>query len=79
MSDVLVDKVAAFTFSRKPRAERMAVILLEIQKELFPGSNFFSKDEMLELATAAEPYARKDFAVRFGKLETDVAPTKNFG
>ncbi len=78
MSDVLVDKVAAFTFSRKPRAERMAAILFAIQQEVFRDS-LASYEDVLKIATVAEPYARKDFAVRFGKLETDVAPTKNFG
>jgi hypothetical protein len=76
MSDVLVDKVAAFTFSRKPRAERMASTLSAIVKEL---NMTVSDSDLLAVATAAEPYARKDFAVRYGKLETDIAPTKNIG
>ena len=78
MSDVLIDKVAAFTFSRKPRAERIAATLTAIVKDLFPNAEI-SYEDILLVAIAAEPYARKDFAVRFGKLETDIAPTKNIG
>ncbi len=34
-----------------------------------------SNDDLLELATKLEPYARKDFAVRYGHLEDGNAKT----
>lgn len=74
----LADKVAGFTFSRRPRAERIAAILAEVLKKL--DLNFVCADENIEkhitsIAKEIEPYAFKDFAVRFGKLD-DATPTR---
>ncbi len=82
----LNDAVAAFTFSRLPREQRIARTTYEILAHETTGLEtggindvgsivlkISSSDDLLELATKLEPYARKDFAVRYGHLNDGAA------
>lgn len=77
----LADVTAAFTFSRLPREQRIAQTIVNALSEVAGTTHeegaavrFYSfKDAndpfIVDLATKIEPYARKDFAVRYGHLE----------
>lgn len=70
----LRDVVAGFTFSRLPREQRIAQTLANVfSKVIKPSfgdsSVMMNEDFFLAVATELEPYARKDFAVRYGKLD----------
>src|SRR5271157_1968263 len=80
----LVDVVAAFTFSRLPRAERIARTIRDICVDDLKGSESTeifirltpgNMEYLLQFAEKLEPYARKDFAVRYGHLEDGNAKT----
>jgi hypothetical protein len=60
----LGDAVAAFTFSRLPRVERIAAILWELAQK-YRVEDFLA---VRKIAADLEPYAVKDFAVRYGHL-----------
>ena len=60
-----MDKVAAFTFSRLPREQRIAVILYEIIK----GQEITKPEDIIPIAEQLAPYAVKDFVVRYGHLD----------
>lgn len=72
----LTDVTAGFTFSRLPRAERITKILTSIIAD--EGIATLDEDSIGVIALALEPYARRDFAVRYGRLD-DIGTTKNFG
>ncbi len=77
----LQDVVAAFTFSRLPREQRiaktLAAVLSKIVKPSLNNEASYVADEAFFLAvgTELEPYAAKDFAVRYGHLGDGVAKT----
>ena len=79
---LLKDVVAGFTFSRLPREERIARTMYEIMSNEVTGLEsddiydngaivlkIRGNADLLALATMLEPYARKDFAVRYGHLD----------
>ncbi len=75
----LADATAAFTFSRLPREQRIAQTIVNAllgnatlegeAKISFPWFKDANDPFIVDLATKIEPYARKDFAVRYGHLE----------
>lgn len=69
------DAVAGFTFSRLPRGERIAKTLAGVLSTLATYVPMAESD-LLELGNALAPYAEKDFAVRYGWLESKSAPTQ---
>jgi len=84
--DKLKDAVAAFTFSRLPREQRIAQIMYGILSHETTGLENDSihdngaivlkitdSEGLIELASMLEPYALKDFAVRYGHLGDGVA------
>jgi hypothetical protein len=75
----LADATAAFTFSRLPREQRIAQTIVNallgnatLERDVkisFPWFKDANDPFIVDLATKLEPYARKDFAVRYGHLE----------
>lgn len=72
----LNDAVAAFTFSRLPREERIATILLEILRKhdptavtTFTFTGVEGPAQLLEIGKDLAEYSVRDFAVRYGHLE----------
>ena len=77
----LKDKVAAFTFSRLPREQRIAAILYQALNEAGPipssetAEGYDNKNFDAEIREFVDnvsyimaPYAAKDFVVRYGHL-----------
>jgi hypothetical protein len=67
-TEKLKDATAAFTFSRLPREQRIAVTLYGIIIGMSSTFDAFNPDHIRYVSTQLEPYARKDFAVRLGHL-----------
>jgi hypothetical protein len=65
---VLGDAVAAFTFSRLPREERIAAILFEVLKQLEGTLEINGPADLVETGKELAQYSVKDFAVRYGHL-----------
>jgi hypothetical protein len=67
----LADVTAAFTFSRLPREQRIAITLLAVMKN--NGMTSESVENVTEtmplVAAELAKYSVKDFAVRYGHLE----------
>jgi len=67
MKPKLTDVVAAFKFSRLPREERMAQLIEQIiENNVFSG---LGPESIRMITSQLEPYAKKDFAVRYGHLD----------
>jgi hypothetical protein len=65
----LKDATAAFTFSRLPRAQRVAITLWEIMKDKgldYDGTSI--EEQITAISEELAKYSVKDFAVRYGHL-----------
>jgi hypothetical protein len=65
----LKDATAAFTFSRLPRAQRVAITLWEIMKDKgldYDGARI--EEQIAAISEELAKYSVKDFAVRYGHL-----------
>jgi hypothetical protein len=66
--------VAAFTFSRLPREQRIAQTLFTVLSSRGLTSDLYSKPEdLIEAAKELAEYSVKDFAVRYGHLKDGAA------
>lgn len=67
----LADATAAFTFSRLPREQRIAITLFEVMKNnnMTAESVANVQETMPAVSAELEKYSVKDFAVRYGHLE----------